>query len=208
MTLTEEFIRKKGKKLGQHLGVAKGFSYSDVWLHNFKRCYGIKSYALHGEAGSADQEGINLANKHLRDLLEKGGLQHMVFTMKKRVGCFGDRCPRTMATGKRAGRKKEKERVTFSVCCNATGTHKMSLLVIGKAARPRSFPRSFDPKRDLVVRYANNKSAWLTKRDYARWVGEVKSEMRHKKCKVVLLTDKCTDTCASRCRDRAWISGH
>jgi hypothetical protein len=36
----------------------------------FKKRYGIKSYVLHGEAGSANQDGTELARSSLRKLLE------------------------------------------------------------------------------------------------------------------------------------------
>jgi hypothetical protein len=85
---------------------------------------------------------------------------------------------RTLATGKRAGRKKEKERATFSLCTNASGSHKMELFVIGKAARPRSFPKNLQPKRDLDVRYAHNKTAWMTGAEFSRWIIGVNTEMK------------------------------
>ena len=37
------------------------------------------------------------------------------------------------------GQKSSKERITVMCCGNASGTHKMKLLVIGKAKKPRSF---------------------------------------------------------------------
>jgi hypothetical protein len=77
-----------------------------------------------------------------------------------------------MPTGNRTGRKKEKERATFSLCTNASGSHKMELFVIGKPARPRSFPRRFQRMRDLEVRYAYNKTAWMTAAEFSRWIKE------------------------------------
>lgn len=38
-----------------------------------------------------------------------------------------------------SGRKINKERVTFMLCSNASGTDKMILLVLGKFQKPRSF---------------------------------------------------------------------
>jgi hypothetical protein len=99
---------------------------------------------------------------------------------------------RTLATGKRAGSKKEKERATFSLCRNATGTHKMGLLVIWKAARPRSFPKNFQPKRDLNVRYAHNKTAWMTAAEYGSQVRGVNSEMKTGVLQVLLCAHACS----------------
>jgi hypothetical protein len=62
MPLTEEIIRETAKQLGLQLKVPDNFGYSGGWLHNLMR-YGIKSYVLHGEAGSANQEGVELAQQ-------------------------------------------------------------------------------------------------------------------------------------------------
>jgi hypothetical protein len=73
MTLTEDIIRSKAKQLGTQLGVPETYAYSSGWQHNFNRRDGIKSYVMHGEAGSANQEGIDLARSNLRELLTEGG---------------------------------------------------------------------------------------------------------------------------------------
>jgi hypothetical protein len=105
-------------------------------------------------------------------------------------GVFWRQMPtRTLATGKSAGRKKDKEGATFSLCVNGAGTHKLDLFVIGKAARPRSFPMSFQPKRDLNVRYTHNKTAWMTASEYAAWIRGVDSDMKRKHHRSVMLTD-------------------
>jgi hypothetical protein len=155
MTLTEEVTRKEGKKLGQQLCLADGFGFSDGWLHNFKQHYGIKSNAMHVEAGSAAQEGIDLAHKHLRAVLEEGGLRRKKFTIRTRGGCFGDRCTQELWPMASVLAARRKWNVIRFHSAAMPGTHNMSLFMIGKAARPRSFSRSFD----LGVRYANNKSA-------------------------------------------------
>jgi hypothetical protein len=87
-------------------------------------------------------------------------------TIKMRVAHSGGRCNCTLATGKRGGRKKERECATFSLCCNASGTHSMELFVIGKAACRRSFLKNFQPRRDFFMRYAHNKTAWMTATEF------------------------------------------
>jgi hypothetical protein len=96
---------------------------------------------------------------------------------------------RTLATGKSAGRKKDNERATFSMFINATGTHKLDLFVIGKAACPRSFPLRFQLKHDLNVRYAHNKTAWMTASEYATWIRGVNSDMKRKHRRSVMLAE-------------------
>jgi hypothetical protein len=160
MTLTEDTIRSKAKQIGTQLGVPETCAFSSGWLHNFKRRDGIKSFVMHGEAGSANQEGVNLARSNLLELLREGGYEAEDVYNQDESGVFWRQMPtRTLATGKSAGRKKDKERATFSSRVHATGTHRSDLFVIGKAVRPHSFPKSFQPKRGLNVRYAHDKTA-------------------------------------------------
>jgi hypothetical protein len=69
----------------------------------------------------------------------------------------------------------------------------MELFVIGKAARPRSFPKSFQPKRDLDVRYAHNKPAWMTAAEFGRWITGVNSDMKRCVLNGCCRADKCAD---------------
>jgi hypothetical protein len=83
----------------------------------------------------------------------------------------------SLAAGKRAGHKMERDRVTFPLCTNASGSHKMELFVIGKASRPRSVPESLQPKHDPGVLYAHNKTARLTAAEFSSWIKGVNFEM-------------------------------
>jgi hypothetical protein len=146
---------------------------------------------LHGEARSAKQEGIELARRNLQLLLQEGGYEAENVYNQDESGAFWRQMPTcTLATGKRAGSKKGEERATSLLFCNATGTHKMGLFVIGKAARPSS--KSFQPKRDLNVRYAHNKTAWMTAAEYGSWVRGANSKMKRCVLQVLLFVHACS----------------
>jgi hypothetical protein len=61
MAITEEIIREKSKELELQLNVPDIFGFCAGWLHTLKKRYGIESIALHGGAGSANREGMDLA---------------------------------------------------------------------------------------------------------------------------------------------------
>jgi hypothetical protein len=173
--------KEKAREFGKQTGVAEDFGYSPVWLHNFKKRYGILSCVLQGEAGDAKRESIQLARANLRLLLE-GHTAEDTYNQDE-TGIFWRQQPTlTLAIGKKAGLKKEKERVTVSLMCNAAGSDKRPLFSVGKAKRPRSFPNSFQPKRDLDIRYANSASAWMTKKEYSGYIKELASEMKRCAC--------------------------
>ncbi|XP_053949240.1 jerky protein homolog-like, partial [Anastrepha ludens] len=65
------------------------------------------------------------------------------------------------------GVKSEKQRITFLCCLNATGSHKLKLLVIGKAKNPCCF-KNFQCPTD----YKSSKSAWMTAAIFKQWFPE------------------------------------
>jgi hypothetical protein len=114
MALTDEILRGKAMQLGPRFEVSAKFGCSPGWLQRFKHRYCIKSYVSHGEAGSANQEGIELARRNLRVLLQEGGYEAENVYNQDESGAFWHQMPtRTLATGKRCGSKKEKQRATF-----------------------------------------------------------------------------------------------
>ena len=66
------------------------------------------------------------------------------------------------------GRNKAKVRLTFLGCCNATGTEKMSLLLIGTARHPRAF--ELKTGQELGFDYWNSKKAWRNTTPFYAWL--------------------------------------
>jgi hypothetical protein len=163
LAINEGMLNEKARELGKQTGVAEDLRYSLGWLPNFRKRYGVKSCVLHGQARDANPEGIYPARANLRLLLE-GYTAEDTYNQDETGILWRQQPTRTLAIGKKAGLKKEKERVTVSLMCNAAGSDKRPLVFIGKAKRRRSFPNSFQPKRDLGIQYANIASAWMTTR--------------------------------------------
>ncbi|KAL4126596.1 hypothetical protein QTP88_010808 [Uroleucon formosanum] len=87
------------------------------------------------------------------------------------------------------GYKLSKDRVTVMVCANATGTHKIPLLLIGKSKNPRCFKNVKIP-----LTYKSQKNAWMNADLFVEWfqhtfVPEVKPFQQNigKEGKVLLL---------------------
>lgn len=53
------------------------------------------------------------------------------------------------------GKKNKERRITVKVCANMSGTHKLPLLVIGRASNPCCFKHV----KSLLVEYYSNKKA-------------------------------------------------
>ncbi|XP_023228702.1 jerky protein homolog-like [Centruroides sculpturatus] len=82
-----------------------------------------------------------------------------------------------------SGRKLQKERITLIVCANASGTHKLKLLVVGMSKKPRALKSV--KILTLSVTYMYQNCAWVTKEVFLDWyknnfVLQVKDELRKK----------------------------
>lgn len=57
------------------------------------------------------------------------------------------------------GFKMQKQRLTLLVCANASGNHRLPLVVIGKSKKPRCFKQL--NMNSLPVNYYVQKNAWM-----------------------------------------------
>lgn len=69
------------------------------------------------------------------------------------------------------GHKMQKQRVTVMVCGNASGSHRMPLLVIGNAKKPRCFKGV--NMNSLPVTYRNQTKAWMNQSIFIEWFQQV-----------------------------------
>jgi hypothetical protein len=178
LTITDEVLTGQAKVFGSQevMNVRADFQHSKGWLDKFKKRHGIRSYTKHGEAANA--EGVRLAQENVRKVLLDGGFSKDETYNQDESGFFWRQLPtRSHGLGKKAGRTKDKQRVTVSFVCNASGTHKLPLHIIGKAARPGSFPKSFQPTQDMGFRYSSNKTARMTSSEFSGWAKEWNSKL-------------------------------
>ena len=63
------------------------------------------------------------------------------------------------------GRKNSKQRVTITPCVNATGRHKLPLMLIGKVKNSRCFKNCVLPD----VHYRSSRNTWQTRQLFEEW---------------------------------------
>ena len=119
----------------------------------------MKYQRYHGEAASADKTAIVSGREELHRVLKDYDLND-VYNLDE-TGLFNRMGPSgILATGKVAGSKKPKDRITVALTCNATGSDKRRVVVITPVKRPRCFGKTFKP--NLYTDYFWNKKAWVT----------------------------------------------
>jgi hypothetical protein len=133
---------------------------------------------LHGEAGDANREGIQLARANLRLLLE-GYTAEDTYNQDETGILWRQQPTRTLAIGKKAGLKKEKERVTVSLMCNAAGSDKRLFLFDLESEAPEVNSKQFSakarPQHPIML-------SWMTAKEYSEYIKELNSEMKRCAC--------------------------
>lgn len=117
------------------------FKASNGWLQRFKDRHGIVFKVAAGEEKSAPVgDADSWRENKMKSILEKYSPKD-IFNADE-TGLFYQMMPeKTMAyKGEKCkGGKQSKMRLTVMLCTNATGTEKLTPLVIGRSERPRCF---------------------------------------------------------------------
>lgn len=188
-SLTDAIVVDKAKKIAKELDISEeDFKASPGWLSNLKSRYKIKSYGLHGESGSADNLGIQLAKDAVPKIIEELKLTPDDIYNADETGLYyRGRPSKTLDhTGNVRGKKKILDRITMLLCCNLTGRHRLKILAIHKSAKPRCFGQ-WDP--NTIVDYHNNSSAWMNAKIFEGWLRKFDAILRGQKRKAVLFCD-------------------
>lgn len=162
-------LKEKAKQLHFKLNDSKTtFTASSGWLMRFKKRYGIRLLKITGEKLSSQPELVDPFKKKLKEKIEEMQLSKDQLYNADESGLFWKILPQktyvTASEKSAPGTKTEKQRVTFLCGANASGTHKLKLLVIGKAKNPRSFKHFACP-----TEYKSSKSSWMTAAIFSQW---------------------------------------
>ena len=197
-TLTGATLKKAGEEVCKWLNKRKGpdedvleFQASNGWEYRFKQRFSLKSWRRFGEAGSASAEGIELARTAFPKVLAalKITRPENVFNLDETGLRWLTPPDQTIAAHRPIGYKKAMDRITVMVCCNATGTSKRSLFVVGKSENPLSFRRTNIKKKCW---YRHYHSAWMTVKLFNEWLEDFNQRMRDQRRTIVLCMDNCS----------------
>lgn len=189
---------EKAKFFHESLGIEGDFNASSGWLTRFKRRHGIRQLNVVGERLSADMTAAESFSVNFQKYIDEENFTGDQIYNADETGLYWKCLPtKTLASQKEMsapGHKSSKERITIMCCGNASGDHKMKLVMIGKAKKPRSFKGT--ERKNLPVVYFNQKGAWMTRDIFLQWfhehfVPEVRKHLEGKALpqKAVLILD-------------------
>ncbi|XP_033225749.1 tigger transposable element-derived protein 2-like [Belonocnema kinseyi] len=153
----------------------KGFKATNGWLHGFKKRHGIHEVGVQGEKQSADTDRAQTISESFNQYLQESDFDLDQIYSGDESGLYYKALPRRTLIGGNergaSGHKEVKDRVTLMFAANATGSHKIPLLIIGKYAKPRCFTNV--NMESLPATYAAQISAWMDRVLFLKWFTEV-----------------------------------
>lgn len=166
-------LKEKALQFYKDLGNEdKEFCASEGWLEKWKLRHGVRQLQVSGERLSADEASVTDFKSDFQNVIDKEGLSGEQLYNCDETGLNFKMLPtKTLASRQEdaaPGHKKKKERVTILACSNATGQHKLKLLMIGKSKNPRAF-KKINEKALLPVNYTNQSSAWMNSTIFKDW---------------------------------------
>jgi len=172
--LSLAILRQKALQVAEHLCITD-FAASNGFIQRWASRHGLVNVALHGSGASANVEEAAERMAAIRqqhegvdvDLIynvDETGLLYRGLPSRSYVPSED----RRTARGSKA--MKRKDRVTVTLCCNATGTRKVPVTMIGKAAQPMCFQGEGNAS---PLPYFSQKPAWTDASVFKRWFEEV-----------------------------------
>jgi len=196
LPMTMAVLETRAREIATDLGV-EGFVGSPGFIQRWASRHRLKSVKLWGQAGSA-AEAVRKGERRMAEIrsdladydpeniynMDETGLQYRCLPSRTYIAAGRRRRVR----GSKA--MKAKDRVTLVLACNATGSHKIPVAIIGCAAVPQCFK---PPREGCPLPYFSQQSAWMDGTVYEKWfktvfVPNVRSRTRSP---VILVVDNC-----------------
>lgn len=158
-------------------------------MHRFKARHGLAYKTVCGEAKKVDASAVEDWMATTLPALTEGYEARDIFNVDE-AGLFYNLQPEKSLCFKGEacrGGQKSKQRVTVLFCCNADGSEKMQLTVIGKSQKPRCFKAA----GRLPCIYKANKKAWMTSSLFLEFATDLDRKMCSQNRKIVLILDQC-----------------
>ncbi|XP_054259801.1 jerky protein homolog-like [Macrosteles quadrilineatus] len=169
--LSGPIVQEKAIQLNNLLNGDSSFTASTGWFDRWKKRHGIRQLTVTGEQLSSDQAAAQEYLASFDNLISEGNYSPQQIYNADETGLNFRALPTKSLASKSESRapgfKMCKDRVTIMACSNAAGNHKLPLMMIGKAAKPRAFKHI--NMKSLPVYYRNQKRGWMDGKLFKEW---------------------------------------
>ncbi|XP_043929608.1 tigger transposable element-derived protein 6-like [Protopterus annectens] len=182
--VTDAILTKKACYFGSKMGVTD-FTYSTGCLSRFKARYDISMKVICGESEGVDPVTVAVGHYETRQIISQYSAND-VYNCDESALFFRTPPGKILSAGLVCGTKRYKDRVTVMFCCNATGTNKRKVLVIGKSKQPRCF-QNFSVQ--LYVDYVHSRKGWMNSSLFLDFVSKLNADILCQDPNILLLLD-------------------
>lgn len=192
-------ISARAQELHKELGYSDTFTASNGWLDRFKIRNGIKLCGLREVKTESDINAVAPFKVALKSDMEFFGLSLDQIYNADEADLFWKMLPNPESDVNevKASVRAYRERMTVLCCANATGTHKLPLVCIGRGKKTRTF--TAQEVRTMPVTYFSQETAWMDHEIFREWfhshfVPSVRQNLRYKGLQetALLLIDRST----------------
>jgi hypothetical protein len=185
--VNDAMLYQKAAEFRDAFGISEdNFKLSPGWLEKFKSRHGIACHNLNGEFSGVDTHGVGISHVKLPPIIATYDPED-VFHFDE-TGLYYRAPPsKILNVGRPRGVKKKKDRITLGLCANISGKERLKMVFIHKSARPRCFPKAFDP--NILVHFYFNSTAWMNGDVFTSWVTCENRRMAAKGRKILILLD-------------------
>ncbi|XP_054446087.1 jerky protein homolog [Pteronotus mesoamericanus] len=155
---------EKAKDFYGQMQLTEPCVFSGGWLWRFKARHGIKKLDASSERQAADHHAAEQFCGFFQSLTTEHGLTPEQVYNADETGLFWQCLPGPEG-GPGPGGRQSRDRLTVLMCANATGSHRIKPLVIGKCSGPRA-SRSI---QHLPVAYRAHGNAWADRAVFSDW---------------------------------------
>jgi DDE superfamily endonuclease len=165
----------------------RNHKFSTQWCRAFLHRKRVIRKRLFGVAGGVDQRHLAESRADIQAVCSKFNLED-IYNVDE-CALFYKLMPKCTLTTRPdiRGAGASKDRVTLLLACNATGSHKLPVRVIGRAEQPDIL--MVDVNKELLKYYKNTKKGWMTTTLFASWIDELNAEFVRINRKILLLLD-------------------
>lgn len=166
--ISSEILRQKARNFYENITGKSDFLASSGWLDKFRQRHGIRFLKVCGERLSSNVDAVLPFKQEFMKIVKEMDLHEDQIYNADESAIFWRALPTGTLVSQdeksAPGRKIPKDRLTFMPCCNASGTHKLPLLILGKSKNPRVFKNA-----SLPVIYNGSKKGWMTRQLFSDW---------------------------------------
>jgi DDE superfamily endonuclease/Tc5 transposase DNA-binding domain/CENP-B N-terminal DNA-binding domain len=162
-------ISLKAQELHKELGYTDNFTASNGWLDRFKVRNGIKLCGLREVKTESDVNAVAPFKTELESLANWYNLTLDQIYNADEADLFWKMLPNPESDVNevKSSVRAYRERMTVLCCSNATGSHKLPLVCVGRGKKSRTF--TSHEVKTMPVNYYSQETAWMDQDIFREW---------------------------------------